>query len=261
MKSIKSQFNQICNKKYAVLGFRKINNSYVRIIDGLLQIFRLKQYRNGNVCTVEFGILPLCMNIESLDISLPYLLDSFDVKAHGMSGGWKYSPLSPKSILSCLDAIFTVMDCELMPLFMRTSCSSSALNELIRLDEKFDQNRLASIKLLGETDRAEPWENRSLYAVDKYFLSLKAHNLQYAKEYLLFNIQMYENKLKSFGEPNAPKQPEIVISRFESKLAQLRESLLILESGNTEFFDEQIISTENNTEAILLSKYPQLRNQ
>ena len=252
------QYIQLCDEKYTSLGFGRTQHTYARITNDVVQMFSLKRMHKKSMCTIEFGLFPLCLGALSLDMC-NYTIDGFDVSAYASHGFWHYNRNSKDSIYACITAMLFVVDNNLMPFFERANCSDTALSELIHLDESFENNRLAALAIMGESNCARPWQEISLQATEKYYMALKTHNYEYAKAYLQLQIQSCKAVISA--SQTGPKQPQVVIRRYSQELILLQNQLEMLEKENVAFFDKMILCNEKRSRAELFSKYPFLKNK
>lgn len=259
MKSVLRCYNHICNQKYRSHGFAKSKQTFARIRGDILHAFTLKASPNEPICTVDFGIFPLCMPEPLFIEAGGYVLDAFQVEQHTINSGWKYDPNSYESVVDCIDAISQALDQYLLPFFDACSDCGSALREVLKLEEEFDRNRQKVLSIRNDSDFATPWQERTLFDSRKYYMALKSHNISYAQHYLYYQIDFCEKKLDSFNSSNSPKQPEIVKKRFSSKLSLHKEHLARLETGDDVYFDELLQMNEVQTREFISTRYPQIR--
>lgn len=260
MKTISRCFNHICTQKYQSLGFSRSKSTFARINGDMLQAFTLKYSRSVPICSVDFGIFPLCLPQPIFLDAGGYALDEFIVELHERSSGWTFDASSEESMMNCIESITKAIDLYLLPFFETCSDCKSALPELIKLEELFDRNRQKTLYLRGDSDCAVPWQERSLFDSRKYFMALKSHNLSYAKRYLQHQVNFCERELKSFNNVNSPRQPDIVRERFSAKLALYSEQLEWLDSEDFGYFDDLLNSNEDQMKQFLAAQYPKIRS-
>lgn len=258
MKTISRYYNHLCTKKYQLLGFSKSKSTFVRRRGDVLHAFTLKYSRGIPTCSVEFGVFPLCLPQPIFLDAGGYELDEFVVERHVESSGWTFDPNSDASMVNCVESISEAIDLYLLPFFEVCSDCKSGLTELVKLEEMFDCNRKKALYLMGVSDRAVPWQERSLFDPRKFFMALKSHNLCYSKRYLQHQVDFCETKLRQFDAPNSPRQPDGVRQRFSDKLALHLEYLAWLESGDFSYFDDLLKSNEKQMIEYLADKYPQI---
>jgi len=261
MKTISKYYNCVCTQKYKPLGFSRSKSTFVRTSGDVLQAFTLKCSRDVPTCSVEFGIFPLCLPQPIFLDAGGYELDEFIVELHTESSGWRFDPSSDESMMNCIESISEAIDLHLLPFFEACSDCKAALPELVKLEELFDLNRQKALRLMGDVDSAAPWQERSLFDYRKYYMALKARNLSYAQQYLNHQVNFCKTSLKSFDEPNSPRQPDVVRQRFLAKLASCSEHLERLDSGDFSYFDNLLKSNENQMLKYLEDKYPKIRSK
>lgn len=177
---ISKVYFQECRARYVPLGFRRIRQTYARIINDVMQTFTFKRYSSGRKCTVEFGIFPLCQAIEYPDMGL-YNLCDFDVPTY--YADWSFDKNSEDSINACVQDICSYIDRYLLLLFAEANCSEKALPALIKLDTHFHNVRQISFQQRGEVDHAAlDWRCESLLNDEKFFMALKCGQYDYARE-------------------------------------------------------------------------------
>ena len=169
---------QNCKEKYAPMGFRRIRQTYARIVNDVMQTFTFKRYRSGLRCTVEFGVFPLCQNILYPDFG-DYTLEKFEVETY--CEDWRYDK-SDESIEKAVQQIDGAIGRNLMPLFAKAGSCESALPALIELDENFQSIRQVALKRKGIEDCATDWRQASLMNGEKLFMALKIGQYDYAKK-------------------------------------------------------------------------------
>lgn len=258
MKSALRYYNKICVPKYQSLGFYKNNATLVRNKGNILQSFTFKQTKRSQTCSVEFGFFPMCMPTPIFLDTGGYELGAFDVDTLLCGSEWRYSSNEINSIIECVEAISTCLDTHLIPLFDKCNSCEETLNELLRLEELFDTNRKAALHLVGDSDCASHWLERSMFDSKKYYMALKSHNMSYAKRYLCYQVNYYKNKLDFFESASSPAQPTRVIERFHNQLSLYSEHLEKLTSGNFDFFDEMLNFNECQMLNYIASQYPKL---
>lgn len=252
MKTISGCFNRICKKKYSSLGFYRCsslglyrsNPTFVRISNDVIQAFALKRYSYGSRCSVEFGIFPLCLPQPVFFFAGGYMLDQFIVELYEKNSGWIFDVNSDDSITDCVNSISQAIDSYLIPFFDACVDCKSSLSGLIKLEEILEKNRQQVLQLMGISDSAVPWQERSLFDYRKFFMALKLHDFGYARQYLNYQVEFCENKIRSFNIPNSSKQPISVIEGFQAQLSLHLKYLELIEAGDFAFFDEMLLDNE-----------------
>lgn len=258
MKTISRYYNHVCTQKYRSLGFSRKKTTFARISGDVLQAFTLKCSQYVPVCTVDFGVFPLCLPQPIYLYAGGYELDKFIIDIHEKSSGWAFDAGSDQNMIDCVEAISEVIDMHLLPLFDKCIDCKSSLPELIKLEELFDRNRQKTLHLLGDSNCARPWQELSLFDYRKYFMALKAHDIPYAKQYLYHQINFCETKLKEFDKPNSTRQPGVVRDRFSAKLSVYLEQLGRLDSEDFCYFNDMLKSNENQMLKYLADEYPKI---
>ena len=227
----------------------------------LLQAFSLKRYQNMPICSVEFGIFPLCLpQPVYLDVG-GYMLDEFLADEPEADKGWIFDSDSDKSMEKCVESIANAIDRHLIPLFEVGRDCETALSELIKLEELRERNRQIRLQQEGIADCAAPWQERSLFDYRKYYMALKARDMAYARRYFNFRIKSNESRLRSFEEPDSPMQPDIVKERHRAQLVLFKKALERIDSGDFLYFDDLLRSNEEQMLKFLADKYPKVYSQ
>ncbi len=246
-------------EKYTSLGFIKIKKTFARIVNDVLQTFTYIERRN--ICDIQFTVEPLCKNIDFIDVGT-YMLSEFSPEVSALYDGWLYDKYSVNSQKDCSQKIFDVVDRYLIPFFRESDCCASALPQLIKLDELFDNNRLKALALRGSTDGAPPWQERSLASIEKYIMALKSHDFEYALKY----IEWWQQKhfwplMKQRYNPLATKQPDIVYSRNEKYFQKLTEHKRKIESNDISSLDMELQIAEQHSIERISEISPKLAKQ
>lgn len=260
MKSISRFYNQICKQKYQPLGFFGNKSTFARIRGDVIQAFSLKCSQYAPICTVDFGIFPLCLPQPFFLQAGGYELDAFIVEQSFTHSGWAFDPDSNERMKECIRFMSEAMDQYLLPFFDKCSDCKSALPELIKLEELFEQNRQSVLQLMGMSDRAMSWQERSLFDYRKYYMALKSHDYAYARHYLVYKLDFHEKRLKELMLPGAPRQPESVIERFSATRDSYAELLERLDSGDYAYFEDLLNSNEIQTRKFITGKYPKIQS-
>lgn len=259
MKPILKYFNHMCERKYKPHGFSRKKAVFARIRGDIIQAFTLKRFQDVPICTVEFGIFPLCLPQPIYLEAGGYELDAFSVEQRLSHSGWIFDRGSNQSMVACIDLISEAIDLYLLPFFDKCHDCKSAFEELIKLEEEFESVRQRVLYLAGETDHALPLQERSLFDSRKYYMALKAHNYSYAQRYLKHQVEHYESRLKKCNAPDATIRPEIVKKRFADARDRYTELLERLDSGDLTYFENLINFNENQTREFIAAQYPKIQ--
>lgn len=243
MDNFKKLYYAQCDK-YKELGFKRVKQSYARIINDVLQVFTLKRWRFGYVCTVEFGVRPLCGYVPNYNVGIQ-TLDKYKIETYG---GWNYIPNNEESIEQCVRSIVETIESHMMPLFEQADCCKNAPSVLMEAERQFERNRLTSLALEGTCDRAKPFEERILLNSDYYYMALKNGDVGYAEKYLSFKIKHYLDSLNM-----RTSQPYDVIESNKEALEKYRLYLSKIEKKDIAFFDN-IIKQNEGASRIMLSQ-------
>lgn len=235
------------NLKYADLGFQRVRKGYARIVNDVFQSFYIERlrgkYMGSNIYRIGFGVYPLCMELKCCDIGL-YYLEHLSSDFNTAYAGWLCDTKRETSISSCLQAIFEIMDNDLIPMFQRADRCETALQALIHLDEQlyYHRQRMSMHNSVGGTER--PWQIDSMFRSEKYYMALRNGNWKYADEYLALNISHNE----SVFDPNASvRQPLVVVENVTKSLKKWREERARLLAGDHLFFEQMLQHNEGKT--------------
>ncbi len=261
MKTLRREFTQICKERYTSLGF--INHSSIenngqtfsRMRSDILQSFALKESQYGSMCTVEFGVMPLCADASCFPPG-QYTLDQFTAELSYRC--WRYAPESNDSVKHTVKSIISIMDAYLMPFFQACTDCRDAFPKLIQLEELFDRNRKACLASKGIADGAEPLKWRILADPIKYDMALTIHDWAFVRSFLEYQVSFYKIVLEEMRNPNGTRQPEIVKSRFEAGLKKYTGQLERLNSGDTGYFDAIVRDNALKTLAFLKKEHMSL---
>lgn len=247
MKSISQFFLQRCKTELTQIGFVRDKSTYARIVGDVLQSLTFKCFRSGRECTVEFGIVPLCLKPEWPGMGT-YDLSKYDVEHYG---GWKFDNKSEASIDCCVARIMTMIEKELIPLFQRTRSCEAALYELIKLDEIFEANRQEVLRRKNYSDKAEPFEQNCFVMPEKCYMALKANDFSIAEKCLTIQIRTQEeillrekNMLNNTGDSDWGSFLKSRIPRREEKLEFMRNILSQVQRQDISRFRKEMEQNE-----------------
>lgn len=258
MRPISKYYVSACKCKYECKGFTKSKLTFARMSGDIIQAFTLTHSERAPICSVNFGVFPLCMPTPVFLDAGRYELDMFAIDHHLMGTGWLYDVASSASIQNCVEGITQTIDQHLLPFFDACYDCRSALLESIKLEDLFERNRKIMLHQIHETDCALPWSEREFHDSRKYYMALKAKDLSYAINYLNYQIDFCKRKLKFFNGKGAPKQPDIVVKRFEEKLALYTEQLEKVELSDSDYIHTLLHRNEQQMLEYIASKYPKI---
>ena len=269
MKSIRKKFSVICKTRYAPYKFCQIGKTFARIYNDTLQTFSLKEYEHQNAMTVEFSVIPLCMQLPVFPNGLEfyvlnmgsYELDHFDVD-NCIDLGWRRadSNLNENDDNYVL-RIVKAVDRYLIPFFERCTNCEKALFEVIELEKLFERNRIKALSIMGLNDCAKPFAERVLFDSKKYYMAIKAKNFEYARRYLIYQMNYYKTELQTLEKGNITKQADIVRQKYTDKIIWIEEQFAQLENGNIVYFDDLIKDNEAIMHKFLAENFPHLQEK
>lgn len=228
------------------MGFKRIRQTYARIKNDVLQSFTLKRWRTGYICTIEFGIVALGMNIPWVGVE-PYDLDRFSVDTFG---GWEYIPSSEESVKQCVLFLIDTIDEKLIPLFERADCCERAFPALVEMKKLFHQNSLIKSSHSEYKQNDENFEERLLYDSNMYYIALKGGNMDFASRYLTHWIDINENDLQRlnltpelFGSTDE-YQLKAKQQRITERIEKLKIQLSMIENNDMTSIEKMIRENE-----------------
>lgn len=236
-------FQKACKEKYAPLGFILVQQTYSRIINDILQTFRLKKSRGVPEVTIEFGVTPLCMNVINCDVGA-YSLEALSLDTYS-NWGWHYQPGSQESVLRCIDILLRQIDSEVMPFFEKADCCRTALPEMISMDRRIENNRIQLLQQLGVVDNCSLPIDIRLLTDDKFYAALKAKDYDFARKYLDYQIQHLSSVIDEMESGiSGVIQPACVVSGYREQLNEVLIKRAKLDSGDIDFFTDLIQRNE-----------------
>lgn len=236
-------FKRICREKYSKYGFVRHNQTFARITNDVLQTFTLKKFSSGFECTIEFGIVPLCIGIKYPDLGILELHQMLPEYSE-----FRYDKHSDESVENCLVKIFGAIDTYLMPMFHKAVDCKSAFDCLIEVKHLCEENRLMYLQRKGIENCAETFNKRILYDHDCYYMALKNSNYDYVKKHIETVLSDKEEyiflRLKEIGEKDALSSMDTSIKNVLLVIKRYEELLEKLNSGNYGYFNEMIYENE-----------------
>ena len=235
-----------CNAETAAYGFRRKKNTFVRVINDVMQSFTLKKYKFGQMYTIEFGVIPLCIKIEHFDLG-SYNLRSFEVDA--TLGDWKHDNSSYESIDQCIDELISNIKNHLIPFFNLAVCSKTALPQIILIEELFNKNRIEFLKMHNIQNKRKTSETYNVLDRVKFYMAIKNGDYCFAlknrQELLANNIKSYQSSQNYlFMTQGKLKERKVRIEKIKFEIEQL-------ENNNQKYFQEQIDDNEKKSKKFL----------
>lgn len=256
MKSVSRIFTDICNHKYAQLGFIQKRTTFIRIKGDIVQSFSLKKSCYVPSCTIEFGVCPLCHHLPIYFDGGPFDLEHFVVRAHPLETVWMYDPKDETSIYACLEDMIASFDACVIPLFEQSIDCSTTLRALALLEERRNEVRERERLIFGQ-DIPVGELDRKLFDSRYYYLSLKAKDVSFAKRFLQHWISLTEQDIAMCDVPPYNKMD----GRKERTIESLRhytEQLSQLENENWSYFEKRLANNESAMLTELSKNYPKL---
>lgn len=187
MNLLLSEYMRRCCKNYKPLGFRRNKQTYARVVGDVFHRFTLVRSRSGYSCTINFAIIPLCMELPAyLDVG-GYSMERFVVKKDLFRPIWTYNAASPESVNECLDQMFSCFDKNVLSLFARVDNCETAFSELLRLRNLFESNYYTFLALHQMTGR-DVSDDR-YFNTELFYIALKTHRYEFAQKALEARIR------------------------------------------------------------------------
>ena len=259
MKSASGIFNEICKKKYTHYGFVQKKATFIRVENDIIQSFSLKRSRYIPSMTIEFGVCPLCHPQPMYFDVGPFELEHYVVRKDIFNGVWMYNRYDEASIYECIEKMMGAFDIYVIPFFEQSVDCSTALRALALLEERRIEVRAQERSIFGLCKPANEL-NRKLFDSRYYYLSLKAKDISFAKEFLFHNISIAKNDLKLCDFPPYDKMETRRI-RVVERLQRYTEHLEQLERENWSYFEELLANNESAMLTELSKNYPKLFKQ
>ena len=227
-----------CMIEFSKYGFKQKKQTFVRVVNDVMQNFAIERLRSGRVCRINFSVIPLCLRIEKeyiLGGVYSRELRRFETAHETMVwDGWEYDPKSKVSSNACVDEIVRYLKQYLIPLFERANCCKTALSEIIAVDQLFYNNHLASKKINGIKGTAGFDAGLNLLDGTKYYMALKNGDYDFAlecrKALLNQNFEAY-NSMNERGylteEDKQRREKRIMVLKLEvEKVSKHDESYI-----------------------------------
>lgn len=252
MEYFTKHYVEACKKEFSQYGYKRNGKSFARVTNDVMQNFTLKKYSTGRECTIEFGIVPLCMRIGKANINGGigiYNLRRFEPIQWQLWDHWNYDPNSAESMDNCISELITHINKYLIPLFNRADSCKKGYQELCELDRLFYKNWLIGREKYSDGKAIMREENQKFYRdgvnmLDscKYYMALKNGDLDLAVDHLKAfeqqNIDSYNTMLKAGYLMEEEKK------RREEKIEELRNTVILIKEKNTQYIHDHIHENE-----------------
>lgn len=199
MITIDSAVNMLLKPLATQYGFKKKRNTYIRVVNDMVQIFNLKKLY-GAKCSVEFSCMPLCAGQEVFG-------GIYDIDMFAPDEEFVYSKFDESSIYELADKIYYLSENYMFPLFKNSADSKSFFD----LSVEFET--LLSIRNCSDLQSMQADLEYSLsLSLPLHVIALKNHDYEFAMKHVEFQINNYEEAL------NKP-----VSYYSESKMQEIRK--------------------------------------
>ena len=217
VKRYKELFKPLATKH----GFRIHRQAFYRVINDVAQFFVLRRDGYGRICTLEWGILPLCMGLERGDFASGMdaapLLEKYE--------WWEYDPGKPEDIERALTELLAVFEHHLLPVFETATDSASAYEAECSLDRK----------MYGEVFMHSSGKicfTIKMGAYDKAVEHLRALEAKY--------LPGYEETVALMDE----ERKERYLKRFNEDIAEIRKQIKFLSVPDMDYINDFIDTNE-----------------
>lgn len=245
MNYLLENYYNFCKARFSQYGFKKKGSVFVRTVNDVMQIFVIEKLKSGRACRVGFAIIPFCLRIEKEYVSGGvYLrnLRGFEPAHWAQYDHWEYDPKSENSMDFCVKEIIRYLENYLLPLFKYAKSCEAALPELIKLERRFNDNRVEGLKADGLEDKAGPGAELLLSDCVKYYMALKIGDYDFA----LKSCQaQFQRSLDAYNLMVEGKYlTEIDRIRREKNLANLRDEINRLHAKDIGYFQRLLEENE-----------------
>ena len=188
-------------------------------------------------------MLPLCQKLEGRNIADGvglYYLKNFEICHWNERDGWHYK-IEKNSINSCIDEIMRYFDTYLIPFFDCANSCKTALPELIKLEQTFNDIRRAGLKLDGIEDKEAHGDKLFFLDSSKCYMALKNGDYAFALKCLEVLLTQNVVALQSlqnnrFITEESMKERRMGIEKMQNEICQAK-------AENTDYF--QSLMSEN----------------
>lgn len=237
MNEFSSLFFRRATTELPLRGFKKCGKTLVRVKNDVMQNFTLKCYRGGGMCTVEFGIIPLCMGITDVSMGT-YNLSDFE-----RFDNWIYDHTST-GMNQVINDILRYINEYLCPFFDRADSTQNLMNALKKIERLFEKNRLQYLLQRHMTDHTTPETKaaRTLLNPVKYYIALKQEDYKFA---LMCQKALLKQNIDSLHAVCADQSfPEEQIMERKIAINRIKGEIKKLEEVDTKYFKQTIEQNE-----------------
>ncbi len=240
------RYIQRCKEEFSNIGFQRKKNSFVRVENDVIQFFSLKHLRGVYSCSIEFESAPFCCGKPSLlGTGGTFRIEWFE--GVDRNGEWEYDPHDENSVNKCIEDLILSIKKHIIPFFEKTTTPA----------EVFDETHLIEIGLtkddreqLTKTNNYSKYRQINIFTdPDRYYISLKTKNYDFAKWYLENIIKIAERayeETKDILTDSNKKERKAFIIRCKSEIKKL-------ELNEFDYFDEIVESKEREAKEFLYS--------
>lgn len=258
-------------------------------------IEKLRRGQSFRECRIEFGVWPLCEGLtlsRCLDFSDRYYLKEFEVfhefntisvpteinaenaavfgtvlgrflsvatgsvkRDYGSRFSWVYE-LTSDSIDACVAEMARFITAYLIPFFERANSCSTALNEIISIEKLFNNNRIASLREMGEQDQASTPDGVSWDDRRKLLMALKSGDYRLAQRIAAIILNSSIDSYLSAQEYGLDCDS---MERRKKDIEENENLFVRIQQNDTAYFKELLSNRETHSmeELALFAQQPQ----
>lgn len=233
-----NRYKSYCDSILKPLNFKfhRSGNTYARIVNNMVQGITMERISQGHECRVEFAVFPLCAGFDRIG-GTRYLRQFEKASRNSPYDAWEYNKSSTESMDRCTYEINRFIESYLLPLFEKTTDSSTAFQELVLVDELFYHNRISSFGT-PLTNAEQKNSTQTVYDINfsdasKYYLALMNGNYSYA---IRSNMRLQKIAEEALKQSRSLGSPEKYINECETSLKELSCIIQRLEENDRTYF-------------------------
>lgn len=128
-----NEYKERCKKEFSIYGFKFYRNNSYRIVNDVFQSFNLHRSILGQTCTIEFAIIPLCIDYK-IDKTT---CNAYHIKMFEGSYAWfEYDKKSHLSVEKCINELINYIKKYLIPFFEKGNNCKMAYRLICDFEEK-----------------------------------------------------------------------------------------------------------------------------
>lgn len=146
-----------CDEEFSRHGFKRRGNKYLRVVNDVVQSFKIVRTTFGHYARIEYDVFPLCMPYDHM-YELHQHVCVFDDDGNVINyslAGVDYDYNNEESIDDCIDKLINMISTLIMPIFLKAIDSKSAFDEFLTRNyfiyEFLLSNAIGELKSPSET--------------------------------------------------------------------------------------------------------------